>query len=234
MSLKVEDVTAGYFKWLDILHDVNVVSEKSKITAVIGPNGAGKSTLLKTVFGFLKPKQGKIIFEGEDITGSDPYTLVKKGIGYIPQRRSVFPFMTVTENLEMGAWTLDKIGGEIDEVFERFPRLEERKDVLAGSLSGGEQRMLEIGRALIINPKLLLIDEPSAGLAPIIANEIYEKVKDLIKEGITIMLVDQNIRQAIELSDHIYVLELGRNTVDGTREKLDKEIKDIIRDWLSF
>ncbi|MFQ5711928.1 MAG: ABC transporter ATP-binding protein [Candidatus Geothermarchaeales archaeon] len=237
MSLEVKNVTSGYLKWIDVLHDVSVYSERAKISAIIGPNGAGKSTLLKTVYGFLKPKSGKIIFDGEDITGVDPYTMVKKGIAYIPQRRTVFPFLTVHENLEMGAWTLHKKEETLEkirEVYDRFPRLEERRSVLAGSLSGGEQRMLEIGRTLIISPKLILIDEPTGGLAPKVAEMIYKKLTELSGEGITILLVDQNVREAIELAHHIYVLELGRNTVDGDREKFERDIKDIIRDWLSF
>ncbi|MFQ5711525.1 MAG: ABC transporter ATP-binding protein [Candidatus Geothermarchaeales archaeon] len=236
MSLEVRNVVSGYYRDVDVLHDFSMRAEKSKITCVVGPNGAGKSTLLRTIYGFLKPKRGSIIYNGEDITGFRPHILLKKGIAYILQRRSVFPFMTVHENLLVGAWTIrkdkDVMEEAIREVYERFPRLKERRDVKASLLSGGEQRMLELSRALLRRPDFLLLDEPSAGLAPKVANELYGKLAELRDEGMTIILVDQNIRQAVNLSDYIYVVELGRNKMDGPKGRFEADLAELIKTWL--
>jgi len=238
MSLQVNDLVAGYTRFLDILHGVNIKTQKSKITCILGPNGCGKTTLLKTIYGFLKPKSGSVLYDGEDITGTKPYHLLEKGIAYVLQRRSVFPQLTVQENLEVGVWSIrrdrEKTKAGIDYVYERFPNLAKRKKVNAGLLSGGEQRMLEIGRALILHPKTLLLDEPSAGLAPKVVKEVYAKIAELKDEEMTILLVDQNVRLAVSLADYIYIMELGRNKTEGNREYFEKDMKEMIKDWLRF
>lgn len=233
MSLSVEGVVAGYYGDIDVLHDVSMKAEKHKTTVIIGPNGAGKSTLLKVICGFLKPRRGKIVFDGVDITGREPSSLVNLGIAYVPQERTIFPSLTVEENLELGAWSIrrDKAAVEeaVREVYELFPMLKEKRGSKARTLSGGMQRMIEIGRALMSKPKLILLDEPTAMLAPKIAREIYEVIKSL---RITIVLVDQNVRQAIEVSDYVYVLEMGRNKVEGPREDFEKGLIEVVKDWL--
>jgi len=236
LSIEVKNVTVGYYKDLVILHDISIHADESKITSIIGPNGAGKSTLLKTIYGFLRPKRGNILFEGKDITGVKPYGMPMMGIGYIPQERTVFPRLTVEENLKMGAWTFRKDHKRVDEcineVYERFPILKERRKVKSGKLSGGEQRMLEISRGTMIRPKAFLIDEPTAGLAPKVAMSIYKKLDEIREERVAILMVDQNVRMAAELSDYIYVLRLGRKVLEGPGEKLDKELKKQVKSWL--
>jgi len=238
VSLEIRDVVSGYGK-IEIIHGVSMRAEKAKIICIIGPNGAGKSTLLKTIFGILKPWKGSILYDEEEITGLRPYTLIKKGISYVLQRRSVFPYLTVEENLRMGAWTIRKnkesAQEAIEENYKRFPILRERRNVRAGSLSGGEQRMLELGRALITRPRLLLLDEFSAGLAPMIARQVYEEAERLKEEeGITIVAVDQNVRQAMKVADYVYVLELGRNKYEGAKEEFETRLRELIKDWLRF
>jgi branched-chain amino acid transport system ATP-binding protein len=237
MSLKVRNLFSGYGK-IDVLQGVSVTAERSRITAIIGPNGAGKSTLLKTICGYIKPRHGKIIYNGEDITGLKPYRIAEKGISYVFQRRSVFPRLTVLENLELGAWLIrknpDKVRDVIEGVYQKFPELKEKSRAKAYELSGGMQRMLELARALISDPKLILVDEPSAGLAPKVFKEIYGKLESLRDEGITIILVDQNIRQAIKSADYIYVLELGKNRFEGSKDSLSTDLKALIKSWLRF
>lgn len=236
MSIEVKNVVAGYKGYIEILHGISIHAEKSKITCIIGPNGAGKSTLLKTIYGFLRPKQGTIFFDGEDITGVAPHKLVKKGLVYIPQRRAVFPDLTVLENLEMGAWIFRKerkrVTESINKIYERFPILKMRARVHASRLSGGEQRMLEIGRALITSPKSLLVDEPTAGLAPKVAEEVYQKLAELAKEKITILFVDQNVKKAVTLSDYTYIIKVGQTVQEGPREEFDKKLTPLIKEWL--
>lgn len=237
MGLEARDVVAGYLEDIHILQGLSLHAKGGKITAVIGANGVGKSTLLKAIFGFLTPSAGRILFNGEDITGTPPYRTSRKGISYIPQRRNVFPYLTVQENWEIGAWNFrgerTRVSREVDANCERFPTLRDKRKLPAGTLSGGEQRMVEIGRALMVDPLLLLVDEPTAGLAPIVAGEIYGKLVELNREeGKTILLVDQNIRQAVRITDYIYVLELGRKKAEGTREDFEKHLGEVIREWL--
>jgi branched-chain amino acid transport system ATP-binding protein len=195
----------------------------------------GKSTLLKTIYGFLKPNKGSILWHDQDITGADPYKMPKIGLTYIPQRRNVFPEMTVEENMRLGAWTFrgekDRIKKRLEANYDRFPILRERRKQRAGNFSGGQQRMVELGRAMMIDPKLMLVDEPTAGLAPLVSMEIYDKLVELKGEGITILLVDQNIKQAIEVSDYVYALALGKNMTEGPREDFDN-LKEQIKEWL--
>jgi branched-chain amino acid transport system ATP-binding protein len=223
--LEINDLHVGYYKDLNILQGVSLRARQAQITAVLGPNGVGKSTLLKSIFGFVKPQQGEVRFAGQDIAGTPPHHLVHLGISYIPQHQSVFPDMTVEENLELGAWSFRRdtarIQQKLEANYERFPILRERRRSPAGELSGGMQRMVEVGRVLMTDPKLILVDEPTAGLAIMLAREVYDLLIQLKDEGITILLVDQNIRQAISISDYVYVLELGRNRHEGPREEFD-------------
>ncbi|HDJ38042.1 MAG TPA: ABC transporter ATP-binding protein [Methanosarcinales archaeon] len=215
MILEVEGVVSGYTD-LDILNSVSMYIGTGEIVSIIGPNGSGKSTLMKTVFGLLRPRSGKIIFKGEDITGIAPDTIVKKGMGYVPQDKEFFPSLTVLENLEMGAFIRnDDISGSLEWVYRIFPVLEEKSQIRAGSLSGGEQRMVGIGRALMLSPDLLLLDEPSAGLAPLMRDMMFEKLVEINDAGTSIAIVEQNAVRSLEISDRGYVLETGRNRFEG-------------------
>jgi len=219
--LEINDLYVGYYKDLCILQGVSLHARKAQITAVLGPNGVGKSTLLKSIFGFVKPQRGEVRFAGQDIVGTPAHHLVRLGISHIPQRPSVFPQMTVEENMELGAWSFRhdtaRIRQKMEANYERFPMLRERRRSLAGNLSGGMQRMVELGRVLMTEPRLILVDEPTAGLAIMLAREVYNLLARLREEGMTILLVDQNIRQAIKIADYVYVLELGRNRHEGPR-----------------
>jgi ABC-type branched-subunit amino acid transport system ATPase component len=223
--LEVQDLYAGYQK-LDILQGVSLQVNPGEIVCVIGPNGAGKSTVFKAVYGFIDIRKGRTLFDGDDVTNYRPQEMLRAGVSIVPQLRSVFPQMTVDENLEMGMY-LEKDAKQtrkrIDEIFSLFPRLAERKKQKAGTMSGGEQRMLEIGRALMYKPKLLLMDEPSAGLAPLITKMIFEQIEHLNRElGLTVLMIEQNARQGLEISDRGYVLQLGKNSFMGpSRELLD-------------
>jgi branched-chain amino acid transport system ATP-binding protein len=221
--LSVDDLYVGYYEGLDILQGVNLKAEEAEITVVLGANGVGKSTLLKAIYGFVQPSQGTVTVQGEDITQAQPHELVEYGVSYIPQRQSVFPFMTVEENMELGAWSFrgdrQRVQERLEANYERFPILRERRRSPAGELSGGMQRMVELGRVMMTEPRLILVDEPTAGLAVMLAKEIYQLLVGLKEEGVTVLLVDQNIRQAIEIADYVYVLELGRNRHEGPREE---------------
>ncbi len=221
--LQVQDVYAGYLDF-DILKGVNLHVNPGEIVCVIGPNGAGKSTVFKAIYGFINVRKGSVTFDDQDITDFRPQGMLNSGITIVPQLRSVFPQMTVLENLEMGMFLeRDKarIQQRIEYIFDLFPRLGERAKQKAGTMSGGEQRMLEIGRALMLEPKLVLMDEPSAGLAPLITKMIFENVQRLNREiGLTVLMIEQNARQGLEISDRGYVLELGRNAYTGTGREL--------------
>jgi len=227
--LKADGIHAGYGK-LEILHGVSLHVRPQEMVCVIGPNGAGKSTAFKTIVGLLHPKSGRVLFNGRDITGLLPYEVLRLGLAYVPQGRIVFPQMTVLENLEMGAYIENK-PARIKEAFQRvyslFPILEERKRQLAGSLSGGEQQMVAIGRALMTTPKLILLDEPSLGLSPKFVSLIFEKLLEMKRAGYTIMVVEQNAAKALSVADRGYVLELGQNRFEGTGQTLlnDPEVK---------
>jgi branched-chain amino acid transport system ATP-binding protein len=223
--LEVNDLYVGYYKDLNILQGVSLKARTAQITAVLGANGVGKSTLLKAIYGFVKPQAGHVLVDSKDVTRLASHELVNYGVSYIPQRQSVFPFMTVEENMELGAWSFRKDKAKVKERLEanyaRFPILRDRRRSPAGELSGGMQRMVELGRVLMTEPKLILVDEPTAGLAVMLSKEIYKLMVGLKNEGITVLLVDQNIRQAIEIADYVYVLELGRNRHEGPREAFD-------------
>ena len=221
--LEVRDVFAGYLDF-DILQGVNLEVHSEEVVCVIGPNGAGKSTVFRAIYGLIKVRLGQVMFGGEEITNFTPQKVLKSGIAIVPQLRSVFPQMTVLENLEMGMFLerdAARIAERIDAIFGLFPRLAERSKQMAGTMSGGEQRMLEIGRALMLEPELLLMDEPSAGLAPSIVRMIFDHVKRLNDEiGLTVLMIEQNARQGLEASHRGYVLELGKNTYQGTGQEL--------------
>jgi ABC-type branched-subunit amino acid transport system ATPase component len=222
--LEVQDIYTGYTPEIDILKGVSLHVKPGEIVCVIGPNGAGKSTVFKALYGFLDVRQGRILFDDRDITNIRPQNALKAGITIVPQLRSIFPQMTVYENLELGMYLeMDKerIKRRINYILELFPRLAERAKQKAGTMSGGEQRMLEIGRALMWEPKLVLMDEPSAGLAPLITKTIFKNIKRLNEEiGLTVLMIEQNARQGLEVSDRGYVLELGQNSYEGSGREL--------------
>ena len=218
--LSVENLNVYYGK-IHALKDVSFSVSAGEIVALIGANGAGKSTTLKTVSGMLHSHTGSIRFMDEDISHTEPYRLVPKGLAHVPEGRRIFLQMTVQENLEMGAYTDPSYTKEgIEDVFSRFPRLKHRKNQIAGTLSGGEQQMLAIGRALMSRPKLLMLDEPSMGLSPILVQQIFDIILELHKAGTTILLVEQNAEMALQIADRAYVLESGRIALSGTGKEL--------------
>ena len=232
--LSVDDIYAGYQDF-DILEGVSLVVHPGEIVCVIGPNGAGKSTVFKAIYGFVNVRKGAIHFDGQEITNARPQDVLGAGISIVPQLRSVFAQMTVMENLEMGMY-LEKdqarIRRRIQYIFELFPRLAERRGQLAGTMSGGEQRMLEIGRALMLEPKVVMMDEPSAGLSPLITRMIFESIRLLNQEiGLTVLMIEQNARQGLEASHRGYVLELGRNSYQGEAQAL-LDNRDVRRAFL--
>ena len=218
--LEAIDVTAGYSE-INILHDVAIRVDSNQIVSVIGPNGAGKSTLLKTIFGLLKPKQGNILLKEIDITGLKPDKIARRGISYVPQVDNVFPSLTIQENLEMGAFIRrDDYSQRIEEIYDLFPVLGERRKQKAGQLSGGQRQMVAMGRALMLDPQLLLLDEPSAGLAPNLVEIIFDKIKEINATGVAIIIVEQNAGEALKMADHGYVLAMGRNVLDDSGQAL--------------
>lgn len=218
--IEITDLHVGYYKDLDILQGVSLKAQEGQIVAVLGANGVGKSTLLKAIYGFLKPRAGKIMLQDREITGIASHKLIQEGISYIPQHSSVFPFLSVEDNLQLGAWTFrndrERVQSKLEENYQRFPLLRDRRNDNAGLLSGGMQRMVEVGRTLMTDPKVILVDEPTAGLAKMLSQEVYDMLTQLRdNERLTIILVDQEIRQALKIADYVYVLELGRNRVSG-------------------
>ena len=227
--LVAESLTAGYGR-IDILHDVSLTVGVNEIVSIIGPNGAGKSTAFKTIVGFLTPRAGRVVFNGEPITGLRPDVVLRRGLAYVPQGRIVFPQMTVLENLEMGAYIERdpaRIAAALDRVYAMFPILAERRKQKAGTMSGGEQQMVAIARALMTTPRLILLDEPSLGLSPKFVTLIFEKLAEMRRAGYTLMVVEQNATRALALADRGYVLELGRNRFEGPGPRLlaDPEVK---------
>ncbi|MAG13636.1 MAG: ABC transporter ATP-binding protein [Spirochaetales bacterium] len=213
--LTVENLTAGYGE-ADVLTEVSIKLHRGEIVSVIGPNGAGKSTLLKTIFGFLIPTHGAIRFLDEQIDGLKPDVIVQRGISYVPQVQNIFPSLTVQENLEMGAFIReDDYKGRIEEVYELFPMLQEARERRSGNLSGGQRQLVALGRALMLDPEVLLLDEPSASLAPLFVSMIFEKIQEINGSGVSIILVEQNAREALGMADRGYVLAAGRNAMEG-------------------
>ena len=219
--LQMRDVRSGY-QDIEVLRGISLEVLNSKITCMIGPNGAGKSTVLKTIYGVLKARTGQILFNGERIDAQSPLEILKRGISYVPQGRAIFPLMTVEENLQMGAFTRkdDRIAKDIADLIEKFPILRERRDTLAGNLSGGEAQILAIAMGLLHSPKLMLLDEPSMGLSPQSVGFIFRVIEQINGMGTTVLMVEQNARKALGISHHAFVLELGRMSFDGTGEEI--------------
>jgi ABC-type branched-subunit amino acid transport system ATPase component len=208
--LEANGVSSGYGE-VEIVHDMDLFLEEGELLTIVGPNGAGKSTLIKTLFGILKPMRGSILYRGKDITGADPTKLVSMGISYVPQMDNVFPSLTVRENLEMGAYIRkDDFSGRMEEVLEMFPNLRERVDVKARKLSGGERQMLALGKTLMLDPEVMLIDEPSAGLAPVLVEAILDKIKEINEAGTSIIVVEQNARKALQMAHRGIVMDMGK------------------------
>ena len=220
--LKVEDLQV-YYGAIHAIKGVSFEVNEGEIVALIGANGAGKSTILKTVSGLMHPRTGKVTFMGEDITHTDAYKLVHHGLAHVPEGRRIFLQMSVQDNLKMGAFIHKELNkDDLDMVYDLFPRLKERRKQVAGTLSGGEQQMLAMGRALMSSPKLMMLDEPSMGLAPILVDQIFDIVKSLHNAGKTVLLVEQNASKALAVADRAYVLETGKITLSGTGEELRK------------
>jgi branched-chain amino acid transport system ATP-binding protein len=216
--LEISDIHAGYGK-IEILRGISLKVETGRVVSIIGPNGAGKSTMFKALFGLLRVSQGSVTFEGRDVTNLPPRDLLAAGIALVPQGRNVFPLMSVDQNLRLGAYIRkndQQLEDDIARVYETFPMLQDARSKRAADLSGGQQQMLEMGRAMLLSPKLLLLDEPTLGLAPIVFKEIFRMIERLREQGQTILMVEQNAAQALEISDYAYVLELGRNKFEGT------------------
>ena len=223
-----ENMTGGYGKGADILHDCTIAVEKGEIAVIVGPNGAGKSTGMKAVFGMLNLRQGRVVLDGEDITKLTPQARVAKGMGFVPQTSNIFTSMTVEENLEMGAFIrTDDFRGTMEQVYELFPILKEKRLQPAGELSGGQRQQVAVGRALMTKPKLLMLDEPTAGVSPIVMDELFDRIIEVARTGISILMVEQNARQALEIADKGYVLVQGRNAYTDTGKALlaDPEVR---------
>ncbi len=222
--LELRGLDVGYYKDLNILQDLNVKVRQKQITTILGANGVGKSTALRAAFGFLQPNRGDVVLENESILDIPTHQRILKGLAYIPQQPGVFKDMTVEENLQLGGWTFRKdkqqVRDKIDANYQRFPMLREKRKQITGELSGGQQRMVEISRTLMAEPKVLLVDEPTAGLSKMLSEEVYEMLKMLVMvDELTILLVDQEIRQALKIADYVYVLELGKNKFEGPAQQ---------------
>jgi neutral amino acid transport system ATP-binding protein len=218
--LKAEGIVAGYVPEVDILNGVSIEVRQGEIVTVVGPNGAGKSTLVKTIFGLLEPRRGRIVFRGENLAGVKPHMIARKGLSYVPQLDNVFPSLTADENLELGSLDRSRTDERIARMHDLFPRLGERRNQVTGTMSGGERQMVAMARALMPDPELLLLDEPSAGLAPAFVNAIFEKIADINHAGVTIVMVEQNARRALAMSSRGYVLDVGANRFEGSGEQL--------------
>jgi branched-chain amino acid transport system ATP-binding protein len=234
--LEIRDLAAGYVPAHPVLRGVTMTAEPGRITAVLGPNGAGKSTALRVAAGFLDSQAGSVFLDGIDLDGLPPHRRAERGIGLLPQGRSTFPELTVAENIELGGWMLRadrrRLRGAVDAMFDRYPHLRPLRDRPAGSLSGGQQRSVEIARLLVSDPGMLLIDEPSAGRSPLAAAEVYRELDALKAEGRTILLVDQDVRAAVGIADYVYVLNSGKNDIEGDRSAFEGDLGVMVRGWL--
>jgi branched-chain amino acid transport system ATP-binding protein len=226
--LIVEDLVGGYVPEVDILKGVNLTLQQGELVGIIGPNGAGKSTLVKAIIGLLKARSGSVKFKGDDITGLPTHDLVSKGIGYVPQRANVFPSLTVEDNLRMGLFlNMGAWPERFEAITTVFPLIRQRRQQRAKFLSGGERQMLAFGRALMTEPSVLLLDEPSAGLSPIVQDQVFGKIKEIATSGVSVVLVEQNARHCLGIADRGYVLDQGRNAYTGTGEQLLNDPKVI-------
>jgi branched-chain amino acid transport system ATP-binding protein len=223
--LETRELRAGYYRGLEILQGVTMAAAPGRVTAVLGANGVGKSTLLKAIYGFLKPTRGTIALDGREITNTAPHRMVKHGIVYAPQQPGIFGDMSVEENVQLGAWSFRhdraRLTRKLEENYARFPVLKERRSSTARTLSGGQRRMVELARALMSDPRFLLIDEPSAGVAPIAADGVYRTIAGLRDGGVGVVLVDQDIRRALAIADYVYVIDLGRKRLEGPPTDFD-------------
>ena len=228
MSYLIGDKLTGGYGGADILHDCTIAAEKGEIAVIVGPNGAGKSTAMKAVFGMLQIRKGSVTLDGEDITALSPQARVAKGMAFVPQNNNVFPSMSVQENLEMGAFLRrDDINTTMEQVFELFPILKEKRRQNAGELSGGQRQQVAVGRSLMTQPKLLMLDEPTAGVSPIVMDELFDRIIEVARTGISILMVEQNARQALNIADRGYVLVQGENRFTDTGQALlnDPEVR---------
>lgn len=227
MLLETRNIYAGYGK-IQILRGISLEVDAGQVVSIIGPNGAGKSTMFKAIFGLLRITEGQVFLDGQDMTNAAPADLLRAGIAFVPQGRNVFPLMTVDQNLRLGAY-IRKNGPELESdiarVYDMFPMLAEARTKRAADLSGGQQQMLEMGRAMLLSPKLLLLDEPTLGLAPIVFKEIFRMIEALRERGQTILMVEQNASQALDISDYAYVLELGQNKFEGTGTEIQNDAR---------
>ena len=234
--LRMEGVVAGYVVGHPVLRTVNLRAEPGRITVVLGPNGAGKSTLLKVAAGFLATSSGSVTLGDVEIGTLAAHRHIELGVALLPQGRSTFPDLTVRENIELGGWSIRsdrrRLATGVEAVLARYPHLRELANRSAGSLSGGQQRAVEIARLLVPNPSVLLIDEPSVGLSPLVAGQVYKELVALKEEGRTILLVDQDVRAAIRIADYVYVLSSGRNDVEGDRSAFEGDLGALVRGWL--
>ncbi len=223
-----DTMTGGYGKGPDILHDCTIAVDKGEIAVIVGPNGAGKSTAMKAVFGMLDVRQGSVRLDGEDITNLSPQDRVQRGMGFVPQTSNIFTSMTVEENLEMGAFIRrDDFSDTMEQVYDLFPILRDKRNQAAGELSGGQRQQVAVGRALMTQPKVLMLDEPTAGVSPIVMDELFDRIIEVSRTGLPILMVEQNARQALEIADKGYVLVQGRNAYTGTGKELlaDPEVR---------
>ena len=228
--IECNGIAAGYIKGLNILQGIDMIINEKEIVSIIGPNGAGKSTLLKAIMGIINISGGRFFIDGVEKTNTPTHQIVKEGVGYVPQVENVFPSLTIEENLEIGSWSIDtSIKQSISKIFDDFPMLKERRKDKAGNLSGGQRQILALARALITSPKILLLDEPSAGLSPVAIKEVFEIVKEINSKGVAILLVEQNAKRALNFSDRGYVLDQGRNAYQGKGQELlnDPRVVDL-------
>ncbi|MGP3535002.1 ABC transporter ATP-binding protein [Microbacterium sp. RD1] len=237
-TLTMANVTAGYHAHDIVLDDVSLTVEPGRVSVVLGPNGSGKSTTLRVLTGFVTPRSGAVLLDGDDITGLDPAERLSRGIALLPQGRSVFPQLSVQDNLRLGAWQIrhdgDRLNTAVEAMFERYPSLVPLRARMAGSLSGGQARLVEFARTLITEPAVLLIDEPSVGLSPALVDEVYDEIARLKEEGRTILLVDQNVQAAVGLADEVFTLAYGRNHLSGSRDEFAGQLDQLIKTWLSL
>ena len=226
--IEIDDVVAGYVPGVDILNGVNLHADEGDLVGIIGPNGAGKSTMIKAMFGLVTVRSGKVMFDGDVITNMKAHALVERGVGYVPQNNNVFPSLTVQENLEMGSFLQPATNaGRLERIYGLFPRLKERSTQRAGSLSGGERQMLAMGRALMMEPSVLLLDEPSAGLSPALQDEVFIRTKQINATGVTVIMVEQNASRCLQICDRGYVLDQGTNAYTDTGRALLEDPKVI-------
>jgi branched-chain amino acid transport system ATP-binding protein len=238
--MELRNVSVAYHGDIRILQGLSLAVRPGQVTGVIGPNGAGKSTALRTLYGLLRPVEGDVLVDGAVATGMPPWRFIERGIAFVPQNRSLFNDLSVEDNLRLACWSFRRdrarVEAALERAYARFPILKERRRQPAGAMSGGQQRFLELGRALALEPRVLLLDEPTAMIAPRLSAEIYEFIRGLPAQGITVLLVDQNVRQCVRVSDHLYVLELGQNKVDGSTEAFarEEELHNLIAEWVDY